>query len=194
MNIDIILERYPKKITLKDGTAITIRPLRPGDEKAFHQFFLSVSESVRMLYKERVVDAKVIRRWCRKLDYGRILPLMAWRGNKIIADASLHQKLGGWKRHIGQLRLAMHMDFRNKDLAVAMLGELVDISKHFGLEKLQAELMGDHRLTRRALAELGFSELLVLPDYTKDLHANTHDYVLMGRQLVTEEDFAYAGD
>jgi acetyltransferase len=194
MNLEYMLEQYPKKVTLKDGTPLTIRPLRADDVKAFHKFFVNVSETVRMLYKDRVVDIKVIRAWCRRIDYGRILPLLAWHGNKIVADATLHQKLGGWRRHIGRVRLAMHMEYRNKDLALIMMGELIDVARRAGLEKLQAELMGEHRLTRRALSELGFSELLVLPDYAKDLHANTHDYVLMGRHLVTEDDYTCAGD
>lgn len=189
-----LLDQYPKKAKLSDGRDITIRPLREDDLKALHAFFLNVSESVRMLFKQRVVDLKVLRGWCKEIDHDRILPLLAWRGNKVIAYAALHQKLGGWKRHIGNLRLAMDMDHRRKEIAVIMLGELVEIARHCGLEKLQAEIMGDHKLTRRSLAELGFSELLVLPDYAKDIHANTHDYVLMGRHLMTDEDYAYAGD
>jgi hypothetical protein len=188
------LEQYPRKVKLADGPTITLRPLRADDVKALHTFFLNVSESVRMLFTHRVVDAKTIRQWCRKIDYGHILPLLAWRGNKIVAYATLDQKLGGWKRHIGSIRLAMDMDNRRKELAVTMISELIGLARHAGLEKLQSEIMGDHRLTRRALAELGFSELLVLPDYAKDIHANTHDYVLMGRQLVTDEDYTYAGD
>jgi L-amino acid N-acyltransferase YncA len=188
------LEQYPKKIKLSDGDVITIRLMRADDVKSLHAFFLNVSESVRMLFKHRVVDLKVLRGWCKDIDPDRILPLLAWRGSKIIAYAALHQKLGGWKRHIGSLRLAMDMDHRRKEIALIMLGELVEIARHCGLEKLQAEIMGDHKLTRRSLAELGFNELLVLPDYAKDIHANTHDFVLMGRQLVTDEDYAYAGD
>jgi len=41
-----------------------------------------------------VTDPKVIREWCKKIDYGRILPLLAVHGKTIIADASLHQTLG----------------------------------------------------------------------------------------------------
>lgn len=140
------------------------------------------------------MDRKVIRRWCRQIDYGRILPLLAFHRNRAVVCASLHQQLGGWKRHIGHIRLAMHASFRTKEVAIVMLSQLVEIAREIGLEKLEAELMGDHRLTRRAFAELGFSEMLTVPDYTKDMQAITHDYVLMGRQLVTDEEFAGAGD
>jgi len=35
--------------------------------------------------------------------------------------------------------------------------------------------------------------LLVLPSYVKDLQAIEHDYVLMGRHLITDEEFAGTG-
>jgi hypothetical protein len=75
-----------------------------------------------------------------------------------------------------------------------MLNELITIARHLGLEKLEAELQDDHRLTRRALGELGFSEMMVARDYVKDMHAITHDYILMGRQLITDEEWTGAGD
>lgn len=194
MQINDILGQYPKKVTLKENNTVIIRPLRAVDEKAFREFFQGVSDSVRTMYKYRVVDTKVIRSWCKHIDYGRILPLLAWKGNRIIADASLHQHLGGWRRHIGRVRLAMHIDYRSKELALAMLSELIDVARHMGLEKLEAELQDDHRLTRRALGELGFADIVVQHEYVKDMHAITHDYILMGRQLITDEEWTGAGD
>ncbi len=40
---------------------------------------------------------------------------------------------------------------------------------------------------------LGFSQLVNLPDYVKDMQAITHDYVLMGQDLVTDEEYAGMG-
>ncbi len=40
---------------------------------------------------------------------------------------------------------------------------------------------------------LGFSELIRLPDYVKDMQAITHDYVLMGVDLLTEDEYAGMG-
>ena len=37
---------------------------------------------------------------------------------------------------------------------------------------------------------LGFSTLARLPDYVKDMQAVTHDYVLMGLDLITDEEYA----
>ena len=42
--LDSILEQYPKEIPLKDGFKSVLRPLKPSDEGAFHDFFLEWPE------------------------------------------------------------------------------------------------------------------------------------------------------
>ena len=42
-------------------------------------------------------------------------------------------------------------------------------------------------------ALLGFSNLLRFEDYVKDMQAITHDYVLMGLDLTTDEEYAGVG-
>jgi len=45
----------------------------------------------------------------------------------------------------------------------------------------------------RALEQLGFQELLHLPDYVLDMESQPHDYVLMGMDLRTAEEYASPG-
>jgi hypothetical protein len=74
-----------------------------------------------------------------------------------------------------------------------MIQELIDVASDAGLEKLEAEFLGNQQAARLAFAELGFSDLLVLPDYVKDMQALAHDYVLMGRHIITDEEYAGMG-
>jgi GNAT superfamily N-acetyltransferase len=205
MQLDDILEHYPKNITLKDHSSATLRPLESTDEKQFHQFFVAVPANERILFKHRVTEIEVIREWCQHIDYGRILPLLALSGDKpsprdaegsgrqIVADASLHQTLGGWKRHIGRISVVVLPESRGKGLAKVMVNELIHIARDIGLEKLEAEFLGNQVRARRVFAELGFHEILVVPDYVKDMQAISHDYVLMGRDLITDEEYAGSG-
>src|ERR1700722_1321340 len=115
MSIEIALQKFPKDIKLKDGLKCKARPLRKDDEKSFHAFFLSVPAEERMFIKHRVTEPGVISDWCRNIDLGRNLPLLALTDgkSKIIGDATLHQQLGGWKRPIGPLRGLFHPDYRS---------------------------------------------------------------------------------
>ena len=141
----------------------------------------------------RVTEPEVIRDWCRHIDLGRILPLLACVDGQIIAGVSLHQQLGGWKRHIGRVSVLVHPQFRGRGLARTMVQEIMDIAHNLGLEKIEAEFIGEQVAAIQVFSLLGFSTLVTLPDYVKDMQAVTHDYVLMGIDLKTDEEYAGMG-
>jgi len=186
-------EKYPKDIKLKDGSKSKFRPLRKDDETAFHEFFLAIPEAERMFIKHRVTELQVIREWCQNIDLGRNLPLLALADGKIVGDATLHQQLGGWKRHIGRVSVLVHPAYRGRGLARALVTEIVSIARHMGLEKVEAEFIGEQEAAIKVFAMLGFSNLMRLEDYVKDMQAITHDYVLMGLDLKTDEEYAGMG-
>src|SRR6266403_2346314 len=193
ISLEFELQKYPKDIKLKDGSKSKLRPLRKDDEKAFHEFFSAVPESERMFIKHRVQDPKVIRDWCENIDLHRNLPLLAVMDGKIVGDATLHQQLGGWKRHIGRVSVLVLPQHRGRGLARALVTEIVDIARHLGLEKVEAEFIGEQEAAIKMFAMLGFSSLLRLEDYVKDMQAISHDYVLMGLDLKTDEEYAGMG-
>ncbi|MEW6156821.1 MAG: GNAT family N-acetyltransferase [Verrucomicrobiota bacterium] len=190
---DDFLEAYPKKLEVRGGFACEVRPLQKEDEPLLHDFFLAVPETERIFIKHRVVDPGVIRGWCQNIDYGRNLPLLAFYDGKIVGNATLHQQLGGWKRHIGRVSTLVHPQYRGRGLAKALVQELIGIAQHFGLEKLEAEFLGEQEAAIKVFGLLGFSQLVQLPDYVRDMQAISHDYVLMGLNLKTDEEYAGMG-
>ena len=193
MSLEFEIQKYPKDIKLKDGSKAKLRPLRQDDEKGFHEFFSAVPESERMFIKHRVQDPKVIRDWCQNIDLHRNLPLLAVMDGKIVGDATLHQQLGGWKRHIGRVSVLVHPQFRGRGLAKALVHEIIEIARSTGLEKVEAEFIGEQEAAIHTFAMLGFSNLLRLEEYVKDMQAISHDYVLMGLDLKTDEEYAGVG-
>src|ERR1700690_3949369 len=192
-NIELVLQKFPKTAALKDGTKATLRPLRRDDEKEFHALFLGITEHERMFIKHRVTDIETIRDWCRNLDYGRNLPLVGLLDGKIVGVATLHQQLGGWKRHVGRVSVLVHPEFRGRGLARALIGEILEIARQAGLEKVEAEFIGEQEAAIKMFAMLGFSQLLRLDDYVKDMQAISHDYILMGLQLKTDRKYSGVG-
>src|SRR5512136_1144355 len=185
MSLELELQKYPRDITLKDGSKCKLRPLRKEDQKAFHEFFLAVPEPERMFIKHRVTERAVIQDWCQSIDLGRNLPLLALMNGKIVGDATLHQQLGGWKRHVGRVSVLVHPQYRGRGLARALVQELLQIARQIGLEKIEAEFLGEQETAIRMFGLLGFRTLLTLSDYVKDMQAVTHDYVLMALDLKT---------
>jgi hypothetical protein len=70
---------------------------------------------------------------------------------------------------------------------------LLQIARQIGLEKIEAEFLGSQEVAIKMFGLLGFRTLLTLSDYVKDMQAVTHDYVLMGLDLKTDEEYAGVG-
>jgi GNAT superfamily N-acetyltransferase len=146
-----------------------------------------------MFIKHRVTDASVIRDWCKNIDLGRNLPLLAFMEGKIAGVATLHQQLGGWKRHIGRVSVLVLPHYRGRGLARALVTEIVQLARNGGLEKVEAEFIGEQEAAVKMFALLGFSNLVRLEDYVKDMQAIAHDYILMGVNLKIDEEYAGVG-
>jgi GNAT superfamily N-acetyltransferase len=192
--LDDVLEDYPKELRLREGFGCVVRPLEAADEQAFHRFFLAVPESERLFIKHRVTEPEVISGWCRNLDLGHHLPLLGLAATgEVLAAATLHQQLGGWKRHIGRVSVLVHPGWRGRGLAKALISEAIEVARRIGLQQLEAEFIGEQETAMKMFALIGFQPLLRLPDYVKDMQSERHDYVLMGLDLETDEEYAGMG-
>ena len=192
MSLEYAIEKYPCQLKLRDGTEVTVRPLGRRDETKFFRFFLVVPEAERLYIKCRVTDRDCLHKWFRDLDLERNLPLLMLHGTKVIGEATLHQRAGGWKRHIGLVTVLTHPEYRGRDVAKLLVAELVEVAGHLGLKKLEAELNGERKVAITVLEQLGFRELYRLPEYVLDMECRAHEYVMMGLDLITDEEYASA--
>jgi GNAT superfamily N-acetyltransferase len=193
MMLEYALEKFPLSLKLRDGTPCTIRPLGKRDDTRLHKFFIAVPEEERLFIKQPLFDRTLVRDWCRHADFERNLPLLMLHGQKIIGEATLHQRFGGWKRHIGLISVLTHPQYRGRDVAKILVAELVEIARTLGLARLEAELNGERKVAIRALEQIGFQYLMQLEDYVLDMKAVTHNFVLMGMSLKTDEEYAGVG-
>jgi GNAT superfamily N-acetyltransferase len=187
------LEKFPLSLKLRDGTPVTVRPLGKRDEVRLHKFLLSVPEEERLFIKQPILNRDVVKQWCRHADFDRNLPLLMLHGQKVIGEATLHQRLGGWKRHIGLITLLTHPEYRGRNVSRILVDELIDIARHCGLRRLEAEVNGERKIALKTFADLGFSPLMHLEDYVVDMKAVTHDYVLLGLNLKVDEEYLGVG-
>lgn len=69
---------YPKKLTLRDGRDVVIKPMLPGDREALLAFFRQIPGDDRYYLKEDVTSPEVIERWAAALDYHRAFKAPNW--------------------------------------------------------------------------------------------------------------------
>lgn len=193
MSLETALESYPKQTSTKSGLKITLRPLVATDAKALAEFFRALPQEELMFLKERLNDPAVLKQWCKRLDYHQNLPLLAWNDKHLVGVVILHQEQGGWKRHIGHLNVYVHPKQRGQGIGRLLIAEIIDLARRAGLERLEAEFFGAQENAIKLFGLMGFSNLLSLPEYVKDMQANAHDYIMMGIKLSTEEEYAGMG-
>ena len=175
----MILYEYPKRTTLRDGTELTLRPLRKEDQQALHEYFLRMPPEDRMGLKDDVTDPKVIEHWIYDLDYDVALPVLALDDGRIVANATLHFNQIGWTKHQGEIRITSDPEYRQKGLAARLIQELIEIAAYFGLEQLTAEIAPTSVEARTIFRKLGFNEIASLQGFVKDFKENQADLTIM---------------
>lgn len=179
-----MLEDYPKEVILKDGTGVTLRPLREGDEDLLFRMFSRLSEDDKWFLDHNVADFGLIENWVKNMDPDRAHSILAVLGGQIIAHATLLRKYYGAKSHIGNIRISVDPSFRGKHLATWMLLDLINLAMAMGLETILMQLVEDRDAALiRSVKKLEFFEKAVLKDYAKDREGNPHNLVIMVKRL-----------
>jgi len=168
-----------KESKLKDGTKVTLRPMMKDDEEALYRFFQSLSDDLLIFIRHNVKDRNIIREWAQRLNYHRVLPLLALVNGEIVGDATLHRVPHGWKRHIGRIRVVVSPRYQGLGLATLMLNELVSLGHELGLEKLWAEIPLDSVAAIRACRNAGFVCKAVIEGLVKDTRNQDIDILIM---------------
>lgn len=178
------LSAYPKEVKLRDGSAVVLKPMTAQDADALQQLFLRVSPEDRHYLKEDVTSPKVVQRWATELDYDRALPLLAWVDNRVVADGSLHRTRSLGRRHVGELRVVVDPDYRERGLGTTLLHELATIAKENGLERLLIDAVAGREDAAIQSAEfLGFYRVATLPGHGKDADGHPRDIVILEMPL-----------
>ena len=177
------LDDYPKEVELRDGSKIVMRPAVKEDEEALYQFFKGLSNEDRLYLRDDVLDREVIHGWMETIDYNKILPILAFDGDVIIADATLHRNPHGWMRHVGEIRMSVASSHRGRGLARIIAAEIYQQAIGYGLDKLIAEMLTVQKNAQRVFTRLGFQEEAILKNHGIDADGNKHDLIIMSNDV-----------
>ncbi|MCP4665997.1 MAG: GNAT family N-acetyltransferase [Deltaproteobacteria bacterium] len=184
-----VLKDYPKEVILKDGTGVTLRPLKEEDEEALIDMFKGFSEDELWFLNHDLSDSEIIHGWVEHLDVSRVISIVAILEGRIIANAVLMMKKFGAKSHIGKLRISVAPAFREKRLGTWMLLDLGNLAMAIGLQVLVMRLVPDRDASAiKGVKKLGFVEDALLKDYVLDREGKPYDIVMMTKRLAVKWD------
>ena len=184
------LKDLKKHGKLKDGRIVLLRPMVKDDRKALGEFFNRLTPSVLQYVRNDVTDPKVLDKWFDQLNYDRVFPLLAFKNDEVVANASLHRVSYGWRKHLGTIRIVVDPEFHGKGLGTLMINELVDLALEFGLEKLMVEFPLRAHGALAMFKKAGFSPRGVIEGLMKGRHGENLDIVIMVMDVAVYADKA----
>jgi acetyltransferase len=157
--------RYVSPWTMKDGTTVTVRPIRPEDEPAMVRFHETLSErSVYLRYfhlmnLEQRTTHERLTRICF-IDYDREMALVAQRrnpetGEPEILGVSRLMKVHGTTE--AEVAVLISDKWQNRGLGKELLGRLTIVGSDEHLTRLTADILPDNRGVMRICEKVGFS-------------------------------------
>jgi acetyltransferase len=149
---------------MKDGTSVTLRPIRPEDEPLMVKFHGALSErSVFLRYfqwsklSQRVAHDR-LRRICF-IDYDREMALVADQTSaqtgehEILAVGRLSKVHG---RSTAEMALLVRDQYQRLGLGIELLRRLIQVARDEHLDSMQAYLLRENVEMRRLVEKLGF--------------------------------------
>jgi len=173
------IQELTKTGKLKDGTEVVLRPMDKTDRQPVGDFFSRLTPAVLQYVRNDVNDPQVLDKWFAQLDYNKVFPLLAFIDNKVVANASLHRVVYGWRKHLATVRIVVDPECHQKGLGTLMINELVDIAHEFGVEKLMVEFPLKAHSALAMFKKAGFSPRAVIEGLMKNRHGEDLDVVIM---------------
>ncbi|HSO24272.1 MAG TPA: GNAT family N-acetyltransferase [Chondromyces sp.] len=178
-SVEVPVVAVDKKVTLKDGRAVTIRSMRPDDVQRSFEFFCGLPEEDRKYLRVDVTRRDLVER--RTLEAGErgIRRLVAVHDDEIAADGALELEGHGWGDNVAEVRLIVGRRWQRLGLGLLVARELFHLAASHRVDRIVARLMrpqvGAHRIFRR----LGFNEEFLIPEHVRDQSGVWQDLIIM---------------
>lgn len=147
--------------SLKDGSKVIIRPIKPEDEPLLIDLFNNLSERSTLLRFQQLrkpVSKKDLIRFCH-IDYDHELTLIALNAKnnhpQIIGAAHLMKTYEG----VAELAVEILDNFQGKGLGMLLCQKLIDFAKNNGYKKIWMEIKEENLPMIKLALRLGFSIL-----------------------------------
>lgn len=156
--------QYVEQWTLRDGTPVTVRPIRPEDEPMLVRFHESLSE--RTVYLRYLKELKLNQRVAHErlarlvfIDYNREMALVvthrdpATNESKIIAVGRL-SKIHGTDD--AEFAIVVADAYQGQGLGRTLLQRLIDVGRTEKISRIQGNILQDNADMLRLSEDLGF--------------------------------------
>ena len=169
----------PSLVPLKDGSAVTLRPMTAFDASRIVSFAQSLPANDLLHLRMDITKSEVVKQWVRNLEERTTLTVIAEVGGQIAGYAILHHNQVTWQRHLGEIRILVGPEYRSHGLGRKLAQEIFAIAHDIGLRRIVAQMTPDQKGAIATFEHLGFQPEALLSDFVIDRDGRTSDLVIM---------------
>ncbi|MBA7618618.1 Mycothiol acetyltransferase [subsurface metagenome] len=172
-----------RKVELKDGREITIRPLTPEDNEKIYEMFAAMSEEA-LRWSMAPYTRERIERWMSNIE--NLILLGAEHDRSLIGYAQLHRETHPRRRGMAELSVYLHQDYHGAGLGTAITQTLLQEARAQGVHKVNLGTVDENETAIRLFTKLGFEQEGRLRDCFYSDDNLYHDIIMMG--LILDEE------
>jgi GNAT superfamily N-acetyltransferase len=178
-----IAARYPLTVQSRDGKELQVRLMGSSDRELMLAFARALPPQDLLFLRRDITQPTVVDEWIRDIGAHRTFSVLAFDGDQLIGDASLHHNPLTWSRHRGEVRLVIGSEGRGHGVGRVLAEELNIIGRLLGLQILTAQVPFDQQTAMTVFRQLGYEREAVLADYVVASDGITRDLLVATYRL-----------
>jgi acetyltransferase len=157
---------YPKewerRVRLREGTEILVRPVRPEDEPLYGPFFAAVTQQdlrLRFFAPVKEFGHSFIARFTQ-IDYARAMAFIAIEesSGKMLGVVRLHADAN---YDSGEYAILVRSDLKGRGLGYLLMQMIIEYARAEGIKSIEAQVLSENSAMLAMCRELGFA---IAPD------------------------------
>ena len=157
---------YPKewerRVRLREGTEILVRPVRPEDEPLYGPFFAAVTQQdlrLRFFAPVKEFGHSFIARFTQ-IDYARAMAFIAIEesSGKMLGVVRLHADAN---YDSGEYAILVRSDLKGRGLGYLLMQMIIEYARAEGIKSIEAQVLSENSAMLAMCRELGFA---ITPD------------------------------
>jgi RimJ/RimL family protein N-acetyltransferase len=164
--------------TLRDGRAVTIRPLREDDYATLLAFGAALPQDDLLYLENDFQNPDIIRRLVNAAAAENWRQVVAVADDTIVGYTAV-RRLAGWSSHVADIHLTVSNGWRRSGLGTAMAQAIFDAARELGVNKVIVEMLERQNAGRAIFERLGFRVEGTLSAHARDRHGQRHNLLIL---------------
>lgn len=145
----------PKRVTLKDGTQVILRPSEARFLEPAWEMFSTLSDET-LEFLPIPFPRERIEGWFSDINYEKNLPILGFDGDKMITSASLSFNDMPLFSHRAEFGITVRDGYQDKGLGTQLTQYMIDIARSLGLKKVDLMVVAHNDRAIKVYEKLGF--------------------------------------